>query len=396
MSELRGTRQRCRISIPTTFVLLSSAFLSLGIVPVYQVELGPGVSIVVYGEVIAAEKRASSLSVNELRDKIQKLKMLAQRPGDLAREPKVELLGAYLVLRGKTLTSAEEDAEIFALSTRDPTIIASVQVPIRYYKSFAADLQKQLRAGTVPVPDKTGLILGFLEADPATEVKTFKIPGNAKISRSFKAFSTEVPIDVGAVYAIKIVVDQQQTVPSGTRFKMISDETQSIFEVGKPQTPTWTIEFSADKEFGQATLSLTAELLKFDKQADWDARKTLDKQNRTTIAVPISRPIFKPEGDKSFFTDIFVPVWVPIIAAIIAGIGGASASLINLARRRHRHPQPGVNLAACPHAQASATSPPTAEHKLSAADTNLPRGAKPEAATQDKPPSTAASQKGSD
>lgn len=325
--------RKANASVLAIAVILVASKSVFAFIRTFRYDLGPGVQVEVYENVFVEKERLKQASEGQLRQRIKALMPLAQVVGESSSEPKVDLLAAYLALRSRTKTTPQEDEEIFELVTSDPSIVRNVFVDIPYLRNLPSQMTAGLRQGVSLVSNETGVILGLLEADPASEVTLRALPVHTSISRSFKGHSSDASSDPNVVYAISLAAEEATHLPAGTSYKMASDVIQPIFIDGKAQSPTWSISFDAEKDFGEVTIPLTAKLLKYNQKQDWLSRKKPDEEE--PIDVPISKPRIKPEPTPETPSRL-AQVWVPLITAIIGCLGGIAGALITTRKHRSR------------------------------------------------------------
>jgi hypothetical protein len=236
------------------------------------------------------------------------------------RDRKKEAAAAFEVLNRRGITEPKDTDALCSFLLSDPPGSSRVSVDLSYVRAIPKVVEKAGRGAVSAVTEKsTGLVLGFLEASPAEELTLInKLPASKSIGRSFRSYLTGVPQSISGIYAIKLEPESLQG-PRGSGFKLLSDAVQPILLAGKPNEPTWNFRFDANTEFGEATFSIKAYLLKFVDEVAWQARAPSETRE---ISVPISRPRFKldvaPEQKSKVTLEVWQVIVVPILVALIA------------------------------------------------------------------------------
>jgi len=296
-------------------------------------------------------RRLAGLSADQLQQRYARFMKLiggAYTPTKMTDESQVkdwkeELALTFVALRDRHLATIEETDQTFSVALSSPSIAIEVKSNSSYARSINTAVQGLLTqegaskcGASRPVADKSGMILGFLEAEPSQQAQELAVPGNTTIRRTFKVVANDVAVETKNVYAIWLDADHSSAGPAGTKYDLVPPALQLIFEPGQAYTPHWDIVFAAQNTFGEVTFPLKAKLLKFPDKQTWQQQRNAKIQDIKEaeiqdIAVPIPQPSFKPKPSvlqEKTEVSLWVAIFVPILTALIGAGATVTVALL--------------------------------------------------------------------
>jgi len=273
-------------------------------------------------------KPLEKLSVDQLHQRYVRFKRLIQDAYvkssiDVPQMEKwkKELVLTFVALRDRGSATREETDETWSIALERPSIAWEVTSNSSYTRLLTGAIEGKLLTGHKLVTDsRSGLALGFLEAEPLEPVSEAEPGGQAiTIVRRFtKALDQSLPASKQR-YEIVMRADPPNFNGASGHFQI---ESQPIAENGVIEDRVWNYQFQAQKGFQEAQVAFTAELRSYDDEI---ARAKGNPSHSENIRIPLERVTIRKKPNA---------LWLGFLSAVHMGkelfgfVGGVPTAIL--------------------------------------------------------------------